>query len=341
MTVHIFAPPRSHGGVGAYTDDFLAHVDADVRRIPVNREWLNPLRYLRAAIGARHASAAHVQYVYGMFGPKGAFTLFFLPLVFAFTRGPTIVTVHEVWQRTDADESRLKYAYLRLVHETLVRCTDQLLFLSANAERDFLASVTRADTRIMPHGVRTERRDLSPEAAKESFGYDPDDTVITHHGFLAHRKGCDRFVDLAEAMPDYEFLLAGGSRRENLEDRLHERAPANLRITGVLGDKKFEASFAASDLAVLPYRDINQSGTFNRCATYQLPVVGTRIPYFERLANEYGCVALTDADGLEETVRAILEDDERRRRLAERMTEYRNENSFTAVAAEMEAMYDA
>lgn len=339
MTIYVVAPPRTHGGVGSYTDTLFAQVDMDVSRVPVNRKWMNPFRYLRTAVRAKNGSAVHVQYVYGMFGPKGIFTLFFLPLVSALTDGPTIVTVHEVWTREDAGRSRLKYAYLRLVHETLARFSDRLVFLSTNAERDFLASVSGAETQVVPHGVKTEYRELTPGAAKESFGYDPDDTVITHHGFITHRKGCDRFLELAKSLPEYEFLLAGGSRREDLEDRLRERAPDNLQITGVLDDKAFEASFAASDLAVLPYRDINQSGTFNWCATYGLPVVATSIPYFERLANEYGCVELADTDDLEATVRAVLEDGERRRRLGERMAEYRDENSFAAVAARTEQLY--
>lgn len=339
QTVSVVAPPRSHGGVGAYTDDLLTHLDMDVHRFPVHREWTNPIRYLYTAVAAGGRSAVHVQYVYGMFGPKGAFTFLFLPLVAALTKGPVVVTVHEVWTREEAGGSRIKYAYLRLVHETLARFADLLVFLSANAERDFLESVSRAETEVLPHGVTETRRDVSRREAKESFGYDADDTLITLHGYLSRRKGCDRFVELAERLPEYEFLLAGGSRRERLEDDLRARAPDNLRITGVLDDESFEASFAASDLVVLPYRDINQSGTFNWCATYERPVVATSIPYFERLESEYGCVETTDPDDLTATVRAVVEDDDRRRRLAERITEYKAENSFSRVAERTERLY--
>lgn len=339
MRVSVVAPPKSHGGVGAYADDLLARLDVDVCQFPVDREWTNPIRYLRTAIESSRNSAVHVQYVYGLFGPKGVFSLLFFPLIAALADGPVVVTVHEVWTDEDTAGSRLKQAYRRLIHETLARFSDELVFLSHNAEREFLESVSATETRVIPHGVKTERRNTSQAAAKELFGYESDETLITLHGFINHRKGCDRFLELADRMPDYEFLLAGGSRREDRESRLRERAPDNLQITGVLDDEEFEASFAASDLAVLPYRQIHQSGTFNWCATYGLPVVATSIPYFERLETEYGCVETTPPESLAETVRTVLEDDERRQELRQRMAEYRDENSFSAIAKETERLY--
>lgn len=341
MNVSMVAPSRSHGGVGAYTDELLARLDVEVRRVDVHREWTNPVRYLRTAFETHRSSAVHLQYVYGLYGPKGVYTLFVLPTIAALTDGPVVVTVHEVWTDEDVAGSRVKRWYRRLVHETLARFSDELVFLSRNAEREFLKSVPSAETRVLPHGVKTKRRDVSEATAKESFGYDSTDTVMTLHGFLSDRKGCDRFLELAAAMPEYEFLLAGGSRRESLETRLHERSPDNLQITGVLDDGAFEASFAASDLAVLPYRQIHQSGTFNWCATYELPVVATALPYFERLEEEHGCVETTPPENLEEVVRRILEDDDRRRQLRECMRNYKEQNSFSTIATRTEALYHA
>lgn len=346
MNVVFVAPPPEEGGIGKYAEGLRREFRDDVQlsRLDLTEGMsLSERTRLVWRAGTADTDVVHVQFEYAFFNPKLLFAWLFFPLVFALTRFSgtrVVVTMHEVWEPGAVGGEGLKWTYVSLTHSVIAAATDHLVFLSENAEEAFDASVS-VDEAVLPHGVNTEAaRSIEESAAKEQFGFSPDESVISQIGYVSPRKGTELFLALAEQYPERKFLVAGGPRRE--QDREYfedivERAPSNVTVTGVLSDRKFHAAFVATDVAVLSYTDIRQSGILNWCFAYRVPALCRRIPYFERLASEWGGIVLFD--DREEAVERLQTALEKQEQLASEMDDYREAHSFERIAERHVALY--
>lgn len=204
--------------------------------------------------------------------------------------------------------------------------------------RSPLAEIPCAITDVSP--------DVSQAEAKRRFGYDPAETVIAIPGFIRPPKGHDIFIEVASKLPEYEFMIAGGARPkgEDFEfaEQIKSEAPDNVIVTGVLDDGDYWTALKAPDIAVLPYRVVTQSGTFNACATQELPVLASDAEYFKRIEETWDTpetVDISDTDEMAERVRQLLKDPSRRTRLAEIMAQYKQANSFEKVGTDHRRIY--
>ncbi|MGB9953247.1 glycosyltransferase [Haloarcula marismortui] len=303
-------------------DEFKEGLDIDL--CTFKQGSINPLEYLKVA---QHATGSdskvvHIQHEYGVFGPATIMSWVFFPMlwILASIRNKSIViTVHEVINN-ELIRGRLKILkkiYIHLNNHVIGWTADYLIFLSSPAKFQFKEFTHGTPVNQIAHGASTERQvDLSKSEAKSQFGFDPDTTLIAEFGYISERKGSDFFVDLAKQLPKYEFLLAGGPEKGNTKfvSQLKERCPKNLQITGELESKEFHASFIASDVVVLPYREdtgrgfvneVKQSGILNWCMTYELPVITSDCKYFCDLEEEYGCLRTYDSGSMSAAITAL------------------------------------
>jgi glycosyltransferase involved in cell wall biosynthesis len=348
----VSTPGDGSCGIGTYARDLIdgiEGVDAEMVTLPQDEQTIpNFVRVaLRAARG--DSDVIHVQHEYGLFRREGSRypgvlgTLFF-PLLYLLAELQSksiVVTMHSVLN-LDPDEAAFPIrVYLMLTHKLLARCSSHLIFLSPDCAADFQDHIDLAENQynLLSHGVNTDvSPDVSRAEAKQSFGYDPEDTVIAIPGFIRPPKGHDIFIEVARRLPEYEFMIAGGARPKG-EDfefakQVKSDAPENVTITGVLGDDEYWKALAAPDLAVLPYRVVTQSGTFNACATQELPVLASDAEYFSRIESEWGApetVDVSDTDAVVAHIQALIEDERRRRELAGIMAQYKRANSFEQV----------
>jgi glycosyltransferase involved in cell wall biosynthesis len=339
----VSTPDDGSCGIGTYTGNLLAAMpdDLTVNWITVPLRSANPLPYIFSAFrtGMTADSTIHVQHEYGIYGPKSIWSWPFfllLSLLTTIRQRRVIVTFHSAWSHETISPPLMpiKRLYVAANNRLLAMTTDHAVFLSENAATEFQRSVQFDSVETIPHGVQTDTRSLSQKAAKQELGYEADDQLIVLPGYIRPEKGCDAFVTLAEQF-DSPFVLAGGCQdASDYCAELRERAPSNVKITGQLDEKTFHAAFAAADLVVLPYRDVTQSGVFNLCVAYEVPVLGSDTPYFRSLAEEWGCVDVVDTEEIDiaaERVRELLSDNERRNMLSEKMTDYRKTASLDNI----------
>lgn len=350
----VATPDDGSCGVGTYAGDLraaLGDAGVDVDHVELATNTRDPAHVARVAwrAGTADVDAVHLQHEYGLFGPMTYLWWVFAPLLGLLSRlrgVPVVVTLHEAWDRETAGETAapLQYLYVRLVNWSLVLLADRLVFLSDSRAEAFTGSVDAPQSMRLPHGV-TLADDGPTVDARERLGYDTDDALVVEPGYVSPQKGADTFRDLAERVPDAEFLLAGGARTpgdESFIADLESRAPENLQVTGVLDDDLFHGVFEAADLAVLPYRKEGQSGVLNWCIAHDLPVVASDVDYFREVAADWDCVALFEAgdlDDAEATLRRYLDDADARERLIAGMERFRRENSFAAVARRHAELY--
>lgn len=293
LTTSVLAPPSDYGGIGQYSDQLRSRID-EIEGVATKQvilyEEMGAFAYVKAAVVAGRADVVHLQFEYGLFRPKLLYAWLFFPILFIYTRFrriPVVITIHEVW--TPETIGTVKYSYVWLVHALLAVVASRLVFMTEKAEEDFQPRPIR-DTDCIPHGVAIEStRRIDAEDARDTFGYNSEDVVVSQIGYVSRRKGTQTFLSLARRHPEYEFLIAGGALRDEDEsyfEQVSDDAPANVQITGVLSDRAFHEAFVATDVAVLAYRDIRQSGILNWCFAYGVPSVCRSIDRFEALHEQ-------------------------------------------------------
>jgi glycosyltransferase involved in cell wall biosynthesis len=343
FTTVTLSPPVNHGGIGRYADQLRSKMafEARTEHVPLHEE-MNASDYVSAATRATRGDIAHVHFEYGLFRPKLLYALVFFPVLFLasrFRREPVVITVHEVW--TTETVGRVQYGYVWLVHVLVAMTASRLVFMTKNAEEDFRPRHV-SERELIPHGVDIDSvRDIDQSEARAMLDLESGDTVVSQIGFVSRRKGTDDFLELAKRHPEYEFVVAGGPLREEDEryfQQVLDSAPENVRITGVLSDSKFHAAFAATDVAVLAYRDIRQSGILNWCFAYGVTAVCRAIDRFERL-TERGAPLVLFGEGYgsidEALATALDEADDRSRGMREFGAEY----DLSSVAARYVELY--
>lgn len=360
----VSTPADTASGTGQYAERLASHLADDLRltRLSLPIDATDPRPFLVGALraGDSETDVVHVQFDYVVFGPVGLYVLLFFPLLWLQSKRhgfAVVTTVHEVLNAdlVGAPLVPLKRLYVRLLNEVVARTTTTAVFLSAEAESRFFASVGDVSRTRFAHGVDlSARRSVSQAEARETFGLPAEADVVVAPGYVSPRKGSDVVAEVARQCPDVEFLLAGGpprGRHTDFFDRVVADAPENLTVTGRLSESDFHASFLAGDLALLPYREIeqtgvvnavNQSGVFNWCAGYGLPVLAGDCAHFRSIHDEWDAVRIVDPadpESVAETVRILLGDEAAHGALAEAITAYADAHSLSAVADDHRSLY--
>jgi glycosyltransferase involved in cell wall biosynthesis len=208
-------------------------------------------------------------------------------------------------------------------HEVaLARC------LAANAEVVHVLNAATADA-VAPYyeldpsrvvviehssylGVYPDR--ISRARARRRLGLKPGHKALVSLGQLRPYKGLDRLVDAFEVLRTDDrrlrLLVAGhparGPEMRALVERITE-TPGTVTRFKRLPDQRLQVWLRAADLAVLPYTDILNSGSFLLAETFGLPVVATRAGGLAAREGEEH-VRLFGEGELEPTLRSAVRD---------------------------------
>ncbi len=91
-------------------------------------------------------------------------------------------------------------------------------------------------------------------AARAELELEPERPVVVYTGGLLVWKGVDVLIDAARALPEVQFLIAGGMPGDVERTRAHAGGLSNVRIDGFQAPARVPLYLAAADLAVLPNR---------------------------------------------------------------------------------------
>jgi glycosyltransferase involved in cell wall biosynthesis len=144
---------------------------------------------------------------------------------------------------------------------------------------------------VIPYGINNAVPDtaLTPREARARLGLAESDRAILFFGQIGHYKGLDYLVTAFEQLlasdPRYRLVVAGkpkpGAREywDELRTRLEPHVAAGRAILNVrfIPDAETELYFKGTDLFVLPYREIFQSGILFLGYSFGLPAVAADV----------------------------------------------------------------
>lgn len=159
--------------------------------------------------------------------------------------------------------------------------------------------------RFRDHRIRAD--DLARAQLRDTWQGDRP-LRVAFSGRLTAIKGPGTVLDVAERLPQVEFVLLGGGDQEQ---DLARRAPANVSLRGYLPFPEWtEYMRTQVDLALLPAPQGDPSCTYYEALGSGVPVLGLRNTTWNRLAEQEGLGwAESDAAGLAARIRTLRPSD--------------------------------
>jgi glycosyltransferase involved in cell wall biosynthesis len=243
---------------------------------------------------------------------------------------PLVLTAHDVLPREprpgQLDAQRRLYERM-----------DAVVVHSRHGERRLIedAGVDPDKVEVIPHGAFRHLAVLEPAPLPLP---DPGVPVVLFFGLLRPYKGLDVLLDAWRGIDGAELWVVGNARMDT--SALKASAPPGVRfLERFVSDAEAAALFRRADVAVLPYREIDQSGVLFTALAFGTPLVLSAVGGFPEVDAALH-VPPGDADALREALRGVLGDENRRawmRVAAERAvaTGY----SWEAIAARHIALY--
>ena len=302
----------------------------------IERRGLQVEHYDRSAVwrpGRRDIVHFHwPSYTYR--GPVFALTLvksllFASLLVFYRMRGVKLFwTVHNIWPHT----GRTRWDYL--MRKFLLAICHRAFALSETARREIVATfgVPEAKVVVTPHGHYVDAYKGTGVDIRRRFGIPPDGFLFLFIGRIAPYKGVEELVEAFRSLGIESacLLIAGqpepGYRPDFMGERSDGNAARNLYVhPHFVDDHELPDFLRASDVIVLPYRQITTSGSAILALSHHKPVVAPRLGALGEYVTD-GCGILYDPDDPDGLRRALLQSmrldmDETRKRIAEKLRE--------------------
>jgi glycosyltransferase involved in cell wall biosynthesis len=195
-----------------------------------------------------------------------------------------------------------------------------------------LASITTADPSLFEYcqnqrASRYRRVAYVPEigmvaptidcaAARQGFGFGPEDQVILVFGFIDERKAIKELVAALECVNSTAKtrILVVGRPDQATGDLLSSPKFTALQREGTLvtrlgfaDDRTQEMAFAAADVVWVAYRNHStMSGVLSQAISCSLPVIGPNYGLLSWLVSQYNVGITVDVDNPSETGRRIV-----------------------------------
>ena len=254
---------------------------------------------------------------------------------------PVVLTAHDVAPREVRTGATGGTA-------ALLRAVDAVIVHSrAGARRVVAEAAVPADrVHVIPHGAFAHLADLPEGPQPPALGGLEDRRVVLFFGLVRPYKGVDLLVEALAGTPDDVVLLVVGMPRmplAPLERRARELGLAD-RVRFVprfVPDAEVGAYFRRADVAVLPYREIEQSGVLYTALAFGTPLLLSDVGGFPEIA-EHGAARLVEpgsAESLHTGLAALLADQPARDELSRAALALAEEHSWQRTAALTEELY--
>jgi len=174
---------------------------------------------------------------------------------------------------------------------------------------------------IAPNGTELERYQSLPDSkkARKELGI-PENFTLLYSGHFYAGRGMDLMIELAQSLPQFQFLWVGGQEQdiEPWKRKLRNMGIRNVLLTGFIPNARLPLYQAAGDILLMPYqmeiagssggnivKVINPMKMFDYLASKRV-ILASDIPIFHEVLSEKNCV-FCPPDDVQTWTQAILD----------------------------------
>ena len=200
------------------------------------------------------------------------------------SKSKLLLTVHNIYPHNSSENSRIKYkSRLALVEKFFDKFILHLQISKSEFCREFGIEGNRC--KVIPHGV-FEPKDLKIKPYKRN-----EKLRLIMYGNQSYYKGTDILVDAIALLPKEVqnqicTTIVGKTSKDYLS-LLQDKAKGldiNI-IPEFVPDDKLNQMILDSDVIVLPYREISQSGVLLLALFFERPIICSNLPSFRETLN--------------------------------------------------------
>lgn len=140
---------------------------------------------------------------------------------------------------------------------------------------------------VMSNGIDLEyyqRQADDRNHFRTKYGYSEKDKVIMSAGLWIRRKGILDFIEMAERLPQYQFIWFGDSNLwsvpKEIRKAVHSQLP-NLRFAGYVPKKELRQAYAGCDLFWFPTYEETEGIVVLEALAMKIPVLLRDIPVYQ------------------------------------------------------------
>jgi glycosyltransferase involved in cell wall biosynthesis len=248
---------------------------------------------------------------------------------------PLVLTAHDVLPR---EPRRGQLAAQRRLYE---RVDAVVIHSQAGARRLRALGVPDERVHVIPHGAFTHLAAL-PSAPLPAGLAAVEGPVVLFFGLLRPFKGLDVLLEAWRGIEGAELWVVGMPRMDL--EALRAQAPPGVRfVPRFVADEELATLFRRADVAVLPYREADQSGVLFTALAFGTPSVASDVGGFGEVAATGAAevVAPGDPAALHDALAGLLADPDRRERMsAAARAGAETAYSWDAIAKRTLALYE-
>jgi glycosyltransferase involved in cell wall biosynthesis len=300
-------------GIATYSaflaEELKKNVQLYITALP-KKNALSPFFFIQGYEVTRFQDLVHIQFEYGIFpslrvGRRNltafAALLFYFGLALGNRR--IVTTIHEPRKKVTAGRKSGLY-YTKLLDKLIFTVSD-LMIVHTRESREIMEKiygVSESKLRVIPHGSFEKPNFLNKEECKRKLGLQ-NKTVITILGFVTPKKGHDLVIPLLPQLgQNVQLVIAGGPQTTNDVDYLERLKKIavqydcsdKITFTGFLQD--LTCVINATDIAILPYRTVTDSGVLHLLIAHRVPTIASNLKAFKEVYGEFGCLELFNSE---------------------------------------------
>lgn len=195
------------------------------------------------------------------------------------SKSKLLLTVHNIYPHNSSENSRIKYkSRIALVEKFFDKFILHLQVSKLEFCREF--GIVESRCKVIPHGVfEPQNLNIKPYKRNEKIR-------LIMYGNQSYYKGSDILVDAIALLPvetqNQICTTIVGKISNDYLSLLQDKAK-NLNINIIpefVSDEKLNQMILDSDVIVLPYREISQSGVLLLALYFERPIICSDLPSF-------------------------------------------------------------
>ncbi|MBC8185139.1 glycosyltransferase family 4 protein [candidate division KSB1 bacterium] len=154
-------------------------------------------------------------------------------------------------------------------------------------------NITKEKVCVIPHGnfdIYLPEKAISKSEARKNFNVHRDDHVLLFFGYIRKYKGLDLLLDAfgiaSNQIKNLKLIISGAVHTKQLEQEYKQKIETINQEDNIIFHSEFIPSdkvanyFIASDIVMLPYKNIYHSGLMHLAYSFGRPVIATRVGDF-------------------------------------------------------------
>ena len=195
----------------------------------------------------------------------------------------------------------------KILMRLLAKRVDSLILLNKNSDkeiREMYPSLNKTPANLIPlcHSRDIYKTKLDKDQAKKIYGFESEQILLSYFGRIRRYKNVQSLVKSFRGLENSKLrlMISGECGDPALRDEIIEEAKGDTRIRLHFEDlsaQQLANVVTASDLTVLPYDTVLNSGTAFLALSLSRPILLPRTRAFEELRDEVGSDWIQHYDG--------------------------------------------